>query len=1401
MNRTSLLFSAFAGAFCCCVLLFGGNPVTMELDQNADVEFKMISQYLGNGSLSSPVVLFEESRRYDPASSYIPGTNESLPKQNLNECKELLKRIGADALTDYVDAHAGKKGAEAINAAVTEYLWGSGTAKAAAEKGLDAAIDQYVRDADSNAALKNAYRKLDAGKSVDFKEIGTVLAKSEADKLIDDSNLSANQKKLAHAAIADLAGEKGAMLNASTEYIEAKLIKEGISGDQAKKIAGQVHSYLNDTDNTADLKSAASELAQELVQKHVGSKGAATINAAIQEYMSAEGTAKGAAEKALDKALDEYVRDPASHTALKKAVEDIKNDKTPDYQAVGTALAKHGADKLIDDSGLSANEKKLAHAAIADIAGEDGALVNATAEHIRAKLVKVGISEDQAQSISGNIREYLADTGNTANLKSAASELTQELVEKHVGSKGAATINAAIQEYMSAEGTAKGAAEKALDTALDQYVRDPESHAALKQAVEDIRNDKTPNYQAVGTALAKHGADKLIDDSDLSANEKKLAHAAIADMAGEKGAMLSASYEYIQTKLIKEGIPEEQANSIAGKVRSFLNDTDNTADLRDAASELAQELVQKHVGSKGAATINAAIQEYMSAEGTAKSAAEKALDAALDEYVRDPASHAALKQAVEDIRNDKTPDYQAVGTALAKHGADKLIDDSGLSANEKKLAHAAIADMAGEDGALVNATAEHIRAKLVKAGVSEEQAQKISGNIQQYLADTGNLPALKAAASDSLQELVTKCVDEKGAATINAAIREYMGAEGTAKGAVEAALNTAIDQYVRDPASNAALKESLANLKEGKSIDYPKVGTALARHGADKLVDGSGLSSNQKELVHGVIAEIVGEEGSMLNASRDYIQKKLIKAGFSEEQSGQIAENLYQFMNDTRNTSALTHAASDTAQVLVSQYVGGKGADVINAAIQEYMSAEGSAKSAAEVALNTAIDRYVRDEKSNEALKGVVADLKAGKAIDYKGTATALAQDGANKLIDGSDLSSNQKVLARGVIAEIAGEEGAFSNATGEYIRNKLIKKGIPEEEADKIAANIQNYLADTGNTGALKAAATDAAQALVSKYVGEEGAAVINSAIEKYMSEGGTAGGAAEAALEAAIDQYVKGDEAKNALKEALRKSKNGEAVDYGDVGSKVFTSYALDAIENSNMSEEEKEAARSAVLSLKGEVPWSETGAEVLEAVLIKAGVSREHAEQAAKSIIAFATGDGDLKSLANNALTIFSSKIADAINKQLEKWEKKFPFLKEIYGAFGISREDIVNFFKDLSVDKIKDAFKIICNLSMEDWKNIGKQLLNKLLDKALQKLGKCLKKLADKLIDKLKKQITAVLEKIHFLKKYMDYVKFGLEIVANVGKGQAGSMIKTTVEQGGTTIRSIWDSGNNDKKNGN
>ena len=915
---------------------------------------------------------------------------------------------------------------------------------------------------------------------------------------------------------------------------------------------------------------------------------------------------------------------------------------------------------------------------------------------------------------------------------------------------------------------------------------------ALSDMVSKIQAGKSVDYIQTFTQIAKSKLEQQIDQSKLSANEKKLAKAAVAELAGEEGALLDATGSHIQAKLVKAGIPAESAKSIADNVCDFIVNTDNVAALKNASYEMAESMVSNYVGHKGAATINAAIEEFRSAEGSVKSSAKALLNEAIDQYVRDGESNAALKKAIADIENDKTPDCQAVCTALAKSEANKLIDDSKLSAHEKKLAKAAVAELAGEEGALLNATGEHIMTKLVKAGVAEEQAKSISGNIQAFLADTGNTAAIKAAASESLQELVKQCVDDKGATAINSAIQEYMKADGTVKSAAETAVSTAIDQYVRDSASNAALKKAMADLKDGKSINVVETAAPLVQHGADKLIDDSKLSANEKKLAKAAVAELAGETGSLLNATQDHISAKLVKSGFSKETADSVAGDIRNFLDDTNNTDALKNAASDSMQEIVSQYVGEKGAATINSAIREYMKkAEGALKNAAETALNKAIDQYIPDPASNAALKKAVSNMKEGKPVDYMGTATILARYGADKLIDKSNLSADEKKLAHAALAELAGESGALLNATGEYLQEKLIKAGIPADKAQGISSNIQAYLADTGNTAAIKAAAGDAAQVIVSKYVGEKGAEVINAAIKEYMNAGGSAKDAAEAALDAAIDQYVKGDDAKNALKDALRKSRNGEEVDYSKVGTTVFQSYATDLIDKSNLSEDQKDLARNAIKSMTGELPWSETGAEALENVLVKAGIPEDSASDLSHSIVDYVTGKGDVDSIINKAKTIFSSKIAAAIDKQLEKWEKKFPFLKDLFDKLGINGKSIVDFFQNLSLSKIKAAFSKISQMSLDDWKNIGKLLLDKALDVIGKKLTKCLTNLSKKIIAWLSKKILSALSKIHFLDKYMTYIKKGVSSVTDKLNESVGTWIESGIESGKTKIReSLW-----------
>ena len=151
-------------------------------------------------------------------------------------------------------------------------------------------------------------------------------------------------------------------------------------------------------------------------------------------------------------------------------------------------------------------------------------------------------------------------------------------------------------------------------------------------------------------------------------------------------------------------------------------------------------------------------------------------------------------------------------------------------------------------------------------------------------------------------------------------------------------------------------------------------------------------------------------------------------------------------------------------------------------------------------------------------------------------------------------------------------------------------------------------------------------------------------------------------------------------------------------------------------------------------------------------------------------------------------------------MKKWENKFPFLKDLFDKLNIDGKSIVDFFQNLSLSSIKAAFAKISNMSLEDWKNIGKLLLDKALDVIAKKLTKCLTKLAQKIIDWLSKKITAVLGKIHFLDKYMSYINKAVSSATDKLKESAGKWIESGIESGKTKIReSLWN--NKGAENGN
>ena len=86
----------------------------------------------------------------------------------------------------------------------------------------------------------------------------------------------------------------------------------------------------------------------------------------------------------------------------------------------------------------------------------------------------------------------------------------------------------------------------------------------------------------------------------------------------------------------------------------------------------------------------------------------------------------------------------------------------------------------------------------------------------------------------------------------------------------------------------------------------------------------------------------------------------------------------------------------------------------------------------------------------------------------------------------------------------------------------------------------------------------------------------------------------------------------------------------------------------------------------------------------------------------------------------------------------------------------------------------------------------------MDKSIQAVTKYLTKLAGKILEWLKEKVIAVLSKVHFLEKYMEYVKLGVGIVSDYASQKANEWIKTGVEQGGAKIRSLWEKKDQNKK---
>ena len=294
-------------------------------------------------------------------------------------------------------------------------------------------------------------------------------------------------------------------------------------------------------------------------------------------------------------------------------------------------------------------------------------------------------------------------------------------------------------------------------------------------------------------------------------------------------------------------------------------------------------------------------------------------------------------------------------------------------------------------------------------------------------------------------------------------------------------------------------------------------------------------------------------------------------------------------------------------------------------------------------------------------------------------------------------------------------------------------------------------------------------------------------------MNADGTASGAAQAALEQAINTYIQDQASRDELITAVRNLKDGKEIDIGNVGSALGRGILIELVDDSNLSEDEKKIVKGLIGEITGEEgAFTNAGFEILEEKMIKAGISPEDAQRITDAARhAFKTGD--VTEVFDVAKTILVSKLEKAIDKQLNKLYDKFPFLKEIFKDWGIDAASITKLLTSFNLENILQTFRTICNMSLEDWKNIGKQILNYYKDKAITAICNFAEKAIDKLLASIYNKVMKHLSKIKALDDYIDIIR----IAGSVLKDTISIEAKRVINEGRSQLRNMW---NNSSSNG-
>lgn len=412
----------------------------------------------------------------------------------------------------------------------------------------------------------------------------------------------------------------------------------------------------------------------------------------------------------------------------------------------------------------------------------------------------------------------------------------------------------------------------------------------------------------------------------------------------------------------------------------------------------------------------------------------------------------------------------------------------------------------------------------------------------------------------------------------------------------------------------------------------------------------------------------------------------------------------------------------------------------------------------------------VKWKDSQAVLKTALSQIKSGKIseIDVKNISKTVMLDAIKDTVS-KNMGSNEAAAVNDAITSLVNEGTEGLKDSLQNTTNQLIDKYVAGEDSKAALKQAVSQLRD-GKISEIKwgelskTMVIDGLGLIIDKNMGKEEARHVKSALEGLIRDGkdGMVASLRDSANEM-IDKYVKGDEAKASMKNAVDAIANGDIskIDFVDLGSKVAVGGVTDWIDRQDWSDGQKDAAKKVLngFAEDGLDGLTDAGKEILKEKLTEC-IGEEKADEIIGEVDKFFDGkDVDWGVIGDGVISIVASKLEKKIIAQFDKLAEKYPALKEIFSTLKKAVSNVFGILtSDMSLsEKLAALAKLAKELLNELIENI-KDFLKDQISALLQKFTKIAVELVQKLLDFIKKEIKQVLNEIKaFIGKVNEMIK--------------------------------------------